>query len=386
MQLAQPVTHPRQDDVIVLERGYVLNDEVIERMRDAGVPPVWIVFPRLEIPDDRIRERVQERHAELFVAMQDTLDRVRHRVAVEMNYGLYRRSVEGLLFEMMVDHENEEAVAQLSESAPDLAGHMANVAYISLLLGLHLPAYLRSQRRNLPAHVAEDTRRLGLGALLHDIGKIDIDPALRDCTVFDPEAESEEYRAHTLAGYENVLGRVPGAAATIVLNHHQRFNGGGFPDRFNRLTKATRDPPSAEAIHIYSRVVAVADAFDHLLTRDGKVVPTVIALHAVRGWRLEGWFDPVIVDALIQLAPPFPAGAVVRLSDRTDAVVVANDCRSPCQPQVKRIYGPVTDRGRHAATGIIDLRRRPDIHIETIEGHDVAPYLFDLTEEFAQVV
>ena len=29
MQLAQPVTHPRQDDVIVLERGYVLNDEVI---------------------------------------------------------------------------------------------------------------------------------------------------------------------------------------------------------------------------------------------------------------------------------------------------------------------------------------------------------------------
>ncbi len=307
MQLAQPVTHPRQDDVIVLERGYVLNDEVIERMREASVPPVWTVFPRLEIPDDRIRERVQERHAALFSAMEASLDRVRRPVAVEMNYGLYRRSVEGLIFELMVDHESEEAVAQLSESAPDLAGHMVNVAYISLLLGLDMPGYLRAQRRNLPAHIAEDTRRLGLGALLHDIGKIDIDPALRNCTIFDPEADSEEYRAHTLAGYENVLGRVPGAAATVVLNHHQRFNGSGFPDRFNRLTKATRDPPSGERIHIYSRVVAVADAFDRLLAPEGKIVPTVIALHAVRGWRLEGWFDPVIVDALIRLAPPFPA-------------------------------------------------------------------------------
>ena len=377
MQLAQPVTHPLRDDFILLEKGYALTDTIASRLASTGVEEIWIKFPPLRARNDQVYDRLCAHHFGLYRAMRRSIGRVRNRVAIDSNLSVYHRSVEGLLFEIITDPENQAVIAPLSDHAADLAGHMANVAYLSLLLGSHLTAYLRTQRRNLPSHIAEGTRGLGLGALLHDIGKLEIDPRMRGVCIFDDDSESDEYRIHATAGYERVLGSIPAAAANVVLNHHQQYDGLGFPERFDRLTKSTREPPSGDRIHVFSRIVAVADAFDHILLEGGPKLPTIAALHALQSPRFGGWFDPTVVEALVRLVPPFAVGTMVMLSNGADAVVTANHPMNPCAPTVKLVRGPINQRGPHLTPGETELRRHAFLSVAEVDDESVVPYLFE---------
>ncbi len=239
-----------------------------------------------------------------------------------------------------------------------------------------MSGYLRQQRRALPPHVAEDTHRLGIGALLHDIGKVGMPDELQTRCILDPESAWPEYRAHSLAGYERVREHVPGAAGNIVLHHHQRFDGRGFPDRVDRVTRAVLRA-IGEQIHIFSRIVGLVDAFDNLLHRGGRPVPTIIALHQLRT-QFPGWFDPVVVDVLTRLVPPFMVGTIVRLSDEQEAVVVQNHIEHPCRPTVRVLTGSVFQRGARVKGPPLDLRLHRQPFIAAVDDNDVTPYLFDL--------
>jgi hypothetical protein len=376
MRLVQPITHPRRDDFILLEKGCALTETIIGRLAALGLHEVWIKFPRLRARNAAIHKRLRGRHGGLYRTLVRSIGRVRSRVAVGSNLGHYLRSVEGLLFEILADPDYDAVIAPLSHMPFDPAGHAANVAYLSLLLGFNLNAYLRIQRRNLPSHLAESTQGLGIGGLLHDIGKLDLDPSMRGTNILDAEAVSDEYRAHTTLGYERVLGAIPAAAANVVLNHHQRYDGRGFPERFDRLTKSTREPPAGDRIHIFSRIAAVADAFDRLLIAGGPKQPTIVTLHALRSERFAGWFDPIVVDALVRLVPPFAVGSIVTLNNGADAMVMTNHLSVPCEPIIKLVRGPITERGPHLFQGEIDLRRHPGLAVASVAGVPVTPYLF----------
>ncbi len=229
MTLAQPIFHPRQDDIVLLEKGFVLDTFYIGRLHEFDVHAVWVEFAGLEEIDGKINARIAAGHMALYDALQRSIYDLRDRVAVEMNLRHYRHAIEHILLDIVDDPEHEILIHQLHACSERTAGHLANCCYLSLLIGAHMSGYLRQQRRALPPHVAEDTHRLGIGALLHDIGKVGMPDELQTRCILDPESAWPEYRAHSLAGYERVREHVPGAAANIVLHHHQRFDGRGFP-------------------------------------------------------------------------------------------------------------------------------------------------------------
>ena len=99
-----------------------------------------------------------------------------------MNFTDYRRAIEKILLDIVADPNHQVLTNNLAECGSQMAGHMANCCYMALLLGAHMSGYLRQQRKALPPTVAEDTHRLGLGAMLHDIGKADLPAGLRDKT------------------------------------------------------------------------------------------------------------------------------------------------------------------------------------------------------------
>jgi len=374
MQIAQPVFHPKREEIILLEPGYVLNEAIINRLIEFDIRFVWIDFPDLEDVDKHINTQVALDHMGLYQELRGAIGRFQRRVALEMNFTEYRRAIEKILLDIVADPNHQVLTNNLAECGSEMAGHMANCCYMALLLGAHMSGYLRQQRKALPPNVAEDTHRLGLGAMLHDIGKAELPVHLRTKTILDPESSTPEYRYHTLIGFEQVKGKLPATVTHIVLHHHQRYDGTGFPERIDPVSAEKKPPPCGSSIHIFCRVVALLDAFDRLLWADGKARPTVCALADLLSPRFDGWFDPVVLLYLLRLVPPFMIGSVVRLNSGDYAVVVGNHAEAPCKPTVRILTDSIFKRGARVRREPIDLRLLSDLHIAEVDGLNITAY------------
>ena len=142
------------------------------------------------------------------------------------------------------------------------------------------------------------------GFLLHDVGKIGIPDRILQKPGPLNDGETRLMRTHTLLG-EQMLGGVAflrGEGLRIVRSHHERLNGGGFPDGLK-----------GDAIPEEAHVVAVADAFDAMTTnRTYRTLrPATEALEELK--RCTGTqFDARVVDAFLR-AFPDPAKLPVSL-------------------------------------------------------------------------
>jgi HD-GYP domain-containing protein (c-di-GMP phosphodiesterase class II) len=297
-------------------------------------------------------------------------------VEVQLNLHQYRTTVRSLLANIVECPDHTVMTHQLASCGSLMAGHLANCSYLSLLVGAHMTGYLQNERSTLPPDVAENTSALGLGALLHDIGKLQMDDELQRKCILDPEADWPEYQYHTRVGFEEAREHVSAVAANTILNHHQRYDGRGFPRRKSRQPDAPAAPLAGRQIHVFSRILAVVDTFDHLLRNNGKRVPTIIATHALKGSQFDGWFDPVVVETLLRLVPPFQVGSLVTLSDSSQAAVVKNHPEAPCRPLIKMLKGSLANGTARLAGRQIDLRMCRKPFIAFVDGVNVRPYLF----------
>jgi putative nucleotidyltransferase with HDIG domain len=179
---------------------------------------------------------------------------------------------------------------------------------------------------------------LGMGALLHDIGKLSLAPALLHSPDRLTPPQQEEMERHPLVGAEAILSASqPGqeVVAAVALEHHARFDGTGYPPLAHcRQPLAAGAAVAGQRLHLFSRLVAVADAYDAITSRrsyrraqaPGRALQTL----------LEGagsWWDPDIVLAFIQLMGLYPPGSLLRLQDGR-VVVVTGPAAQPdeCPP------------------------------------------------------
>ncbi len=177
----------------------------------------------------------------------------------------------------------------LRERTPRLADHVGTVAELADRL---------ARRLDLDADEAED---IVSAAQLHDIGKAAIpDDVLNKPGELEPE-ERDFILRHPLVG-ERILSAAPSLqrAARIVRSTHERFDGGGYPDGL-----------AGEEIPVASRLIAVCDAYDALVSSRPYRPPmtpdqAVDELRAYAGSQ----FDPALVELLsdeIKAHPPVPA-------------------------------------------------------------------------------
>ncbi len=157
-------------------------------------------------------------------------------------------------------------------------GHSARTARMAVELG---------QRMQLPP---DRLRIIARGAYLHDLGKIGIpDGILNKPGRLTPE-ERAVIETHPQLGYEIAsAARSLREALPIILHHHERFDGGGYPAGLSGF-----DVP------LEARVVTVADVWDALTSRRAyrdPMDPEAALAHIVAGSGTH--FDPVVVDALV---------------------------------------------------------------------------------------
>ena len=175
----------------------------------------------------------------------------------------------------------------------DTEGHCRRVVEYSLLMG-----------RNLKFS-QEEMVRLSHGALLHDIGKIGVPDAI----LMKPGPLTDEewaiMRTHPELGFQMVSDvRQLERAREIILNHHERFDGKGYPRGLR-----------ADAIPLPARVFSIADSFDAMISDRPyrKGMPLAMARAEVR--RCAGTqLDPVCVAAFDQI----PDGQLRRITEERE--------------------------------------------------------------------
>jgi HD-GYP domain-containing protein (c-di-GMP phosphodiesterase class II) len=141
-------------------------------------------------------------------------------------------------------------------------------------------------------------RRLRIGALLHDVGKLAVADEIWSKPGRLSAFELAEIRRHPAAGLR-LLSRLPDFRFVLptVLFHHERWDGRGYP--FGRR---------ARAIPLEARVLAVADAFDAMTSPRPYGPPVSRAQAFAEIGRCAGsQFDPAIADVFIALGTGFAA-------------------------------------------------------------------------------
>ncbi len=137
-----------------------------------------------------------------------------------------------------------------------------------------------------------DARALGLAAMLHDVGKIQVPKSILTSTAPLSRSEREVMERHPLWGAEFLAGR-PGMelAALVARAHHERWDGSGYPHGL-----------AGEAIPEQAAIVAVADCYDALTSdrpyRRGRSTDEAVA--EIVAWSGQQ-FHPKIVAALVRL-------------------------------------------------------------------------------------
>ena len=123
--------------------------------------------------------------------------------------------------------------------------HSVNVGITSIMLSKEI-------FKNSDAH---DLRELAAGYFLHDLGKISIDPNVLNKPARLTDMEMQHVKTHPYQGYKllKAADALSEECSTIVMQHHEAYNGSGYPRRLKE-----------KEIHIYGRICAIADVFDAL--------------------------------------------------------------------------------------------------------------------------
>jgi putative nucleotidyltransferase with HDIG domain len=219
--------------------------------------------------------------------------------------------------------------------------HCANVAALSLAMG----SMISTDRVFLSS--------LGVGALLHDVGKLAVDAAIINKAGSLTPEEWEEMRRHPVEGAE-VVSTLPGvdkSAVVAVAEHHMRFDGAGYPSR----TPARRQ-------HLVSRIVAVADTYDAMTSRrsySAARLPDEAMSLMVKNAGTS--LDPALVRLFVRLMGVYPPRSIVRLDSGEVAIVLRANAEDPARPVVRIVSAPT---GATIAATDVDLATAPGLKIQ----------------------
>ncbi len=212
--------------------------------------------------------------------------------------------------------------------------HSINVCILALSLGAALGLD------------AESLKSLGLSALLYDLGKVRIPEGILNKEGPLTADEWHVVKSHATEGADLLkrIQLVDQMPMIVAYEHHQRHDLKGYPE--------LREPHEQ---HLFSKVVALCDAYDAMTTRRPfrREIRPDKALAVLMQGRSKA-YDPSVTKALVAMLGIYPMGAVVKLSDGSISVVFRVNRDDLLRPRVKTIIDP---KGRWLAEEeVVDLR------------------------------
>jgi HD-GYP domain-containing protein (c-di-GMP phosphodiesterase class II) len=297
--------------------------------------------------------RCERQHAEAAKAWREAQDIV---TTNPEQAGRTTTALAQAMLDKMLDAD-DVAIRLVGGGADRAAAHALNVAVVSMLVGRAL---------GLSAKEMVD---LGVGALAHDVGKIDVADRFRHAEDGLSPAELSAYREHVVKGVQHGqrMELAPDALA-VLAQHHEHANGSGFPQHLN-----------ADRMTIAARIVTIVNCYDNLCN-PGTRVPALTPHEAVATLFAQGRsrFDATVLNIFIRMMGVYPVGSLVQLTDDRFAMVIGVNSSRPLKPRVVVADAMVGRCGRAdeaLQTELIDLEQEGDLGIRRSLGPAKLPPL-----------
>jgi HD-GYP domain-containing protein (c-di-GMP phosphodiesterase class II) len=325
-----PAVDPRQ--MPLLRANAALSERYCAALHQSGFRSVWVhdeLSDGIE-PVDLVPEEVRQEVGRTVSAIQLDAERALRRGEPLSPAALADlHAVVDQLAGSVTEHPGA-ALALNDIAAADAYTHQhsIDVCALGLLLGRAMMSHGWKDHRGHRRFddIERRMRLLGVGLLLHDIGKLAVPHEI----LVKPDRLTDEemaiMRTHPDAGAELLSAEAYSPLVrAVVREHHERWDGSGYPQGL-----------AGEAINQLARIAAVADVYDAVTSER----PYQPGLPPYRGAQiiLDGSgtaFDPKVVDIFQRVVPRFPVGSELRLHDGTSGVVARIDPEHPTCPWVR---------------------------------------------------
>jgi putative nucleotidyltransferase with HDIG domain len=176
---------------------------------------------------------------------------------------------------------------------------------------------------------AKKVRQIGIGGLLHDIGKVKVPTEILNKPGPLTEKEFEFMKQHVAHG--NCIlqqTRIDEGSVCVTAHHHERLDGTGYPDGLK-----------GDQISLFGQMAAVVDIYDALTSERcyKKSMPPTQALRKLFEWS-DSYLNRELVEKFIAHVGIYPIGTLVRLRSGFIAVVISHGEKGLLYPVVRAVY------------------------------------------------
>jgi len=285
------------DGRVLLSAGAVLTNKYIRKLCEYGIPFIYIedeLIGPIEV-SDIVRDRVRLQTVKVLKQVAEAA-----KMKKEIDIKPLSTMVNTILDDLKGAPDMLVQLMDIRSSNFYLYNHSIAVCALSIITGMALGL------DELKIKI------LGMGAILHDIGK-----------------SLSEGPEHTIHGFEILRNNktLNVITAHVAYQHHERYDGKGFPRQL-----------AGEDIHLFAAITAVADCYDKMVSRPS-AAERLYPYQALEMVISESGraFHPEIVRCFAQNIAPYPVGTAVRLNTRVIGVVIAVPKEFPTRPIIKQI-------------------------------------------------
>ena len=320
--LALPILS--QADAVLIHADVPMTTELISRIRNLGTRTVYIKDDKEGILSDSTSDNEEEEYP---YKVEETARNSRQVVKKILEKHIYKHNEElkviveeaqRILDSVLAEPEVVNNITEIRNVSTDMYTHCINVCALSTIMALRLKMS------------DKQVHNVSMGAILHDIGLRYINvPYVNINEENMTPKDVVEYKKHTIFGYSSLQDEawLPDVAKEIVLFHHERIDGSGYPFQH----KGERLKPEV-------KLVSICDDFDSMISGIGnekmKIYEAIEYIKVHAGIK----YDSTIAAKFLDSVAAYPVGCTVYTSDGEKGVVIRQNKEAADRPVIRMIH------------------------------------------------